>query len=220
MAEAPKHSRISLHGYRDSVYSWVARFVLIEKNIDFDWVEVDPFSSAPLKSYLKLNPFRRVPTLVHNGFVLYETSAIVQFLDDSYPEPQLQPSSASDRARVLQIISIVDSYLYWPLVRQVFSHGYWQQLYGAEPDPEEFQQGLAAAPLILSAINSIVHDREYLVGEALSLADLYLAPFLSYFALTDKGKTMLGTYPVLCGWLQRMTQRQSYVDSKPQFAGL
>ncbi|MCP3688679.1 MAG: glutathione S-transferase family protein, partial [Gammaproteobacteria bacterium] len=59
MAEAPIHNRISLHGYRDSVYSWVARLVLIEKNIRFDWVEVDPFSSAPLESYLKLNPFRR-----------------------------------------------------------------------------------------------------------------------------------------------------------------
>ncbi len=220
MAAAPQHKKVSLHGYRDSVYSWVARFVLIEKNIDFDWVEVDPFSSAPLESYQKLNPFRRVPTLVHRGFVLYETSAIVQFLDDEYPEPRLQPSTASGRARIAQIISIIDSYAYWPLVRQVFSHGYWQPLHGEEPDPEEFQQGLAAAPLTLSAINSIVGDSEYLVGEALSLADLYLAPFLSYFALADEGKAMLGTYPVLRDWLQRTTQRQSYLDSKPQIAGL
>ncbi len=215
-----RDKNISLHGYQYSVYSWVARFVLIEKGINFDWVEVDPFSSEPLEDYLKLNPFQRVPTLVHNGFVLYETSAIVQFLDDSYSQQRLQPSIASDRALVSQIISIIDSYAYWPLVRQVFSHGYWQPLQGEESDPEEFQQGLAAAPLILSAINTIAQDKEYLIGETLSLADLYMTPFLSYFALTDEGKSILGNYPVICRWLSRITRRQSYIDSKPPLAGL
>ena len=113
---------VELYGYRYSVYSWIARLVLEEKGVGYRWIEADPFADDVPKFYLALHPFKRVPALVHDGFQLYETAAITRYLDEAFPGPRLQSADPRVRARSTQIISIVDSYAYWPLVRQVFSH--------------------------------------------------------------------------------------------------
>ena len=60
-----------LHGYRPSVYVRVARLTLAEKGVAYNQVEVNPFAGDLAGDYLALQPFNRVPTLVHDGFVLY-----------------------------------------------------------------------------------------------------------------------------------------------------
>ena len=67
---------VELHGYRYSVYLRIVAMTLVEKGVPWTHVEVDPFAETIPDSYLALNPFARVPTLVHDGFVLYETTAI------------------------------------------------------------------------------------------------------------------------------------------------
>ena len=113
---------LELHGYAPSVYCWIVRLVLHEKSIEHRWHEVDPFAHPLPAHYLRANPFGRVPTLVHDDFTLYETSAIVRYVDEIVPEPSLQPDSARGRARALQIAGVVDAHACRPLVRQVFSH--------------------------------------------------------------------------------------------------
>src|SRR4051794_12763682 len=113
---------IELHGYKYSVCSWIARLALDEKGVAYDWVEVDPFAEDVPASYLDMHPFKRVPALLHGTFALYETSAITRYVDEAFDGPALQRAEPAERARCNQIMSIVDSYAYWPLVRQVFSH--------------------------------------------------------------------------------------------------
>src|SRR5215475_12267237 len=114
---------IDLYGYKYSVYAWIARFTLHEKGINYNWIEVNPFSGNVDPSYLRKHPFCRVPTLVHGNFVLYETGAITRYVDEAFEGPKLQPDGLKERARANQVMSIVDSYTYWPFVRQVFVHG-------------------------------------------------------------------------------------------------
>src|ERR1700746_835802 len=104
-----------LHGYRYSVYNRIARLALAEKDVAYDRVEVNPFAPDVPASYLVLHPFGRVPTLVHDGFTLYETGAITRYIDRAFPGPALQPANPQALARMDQIISIVDAYAYWPL---------------------------------------------------------------------------------------------------------
>ena len=75
-----------------------------------------------------------MPTLVHDGFVLYETSAITRYVDEAFPGPALQPTEPAQRARMNQIVAIVDSYGYWPMVRQVFSHRVFRRPAGETGD--------------------------------------------------------------------------------------
>src|SRR5689334_25046846 len=95
-----------LHGYRYSVYVRIARLTLAEKGVAYDRVEVNPFAPDPPASYLALHPFNRVPTLVHDGFVLYETGAITRYIDRAFPGPALQPTGPHALARMDQIIGI------------------------------------------------------------------------------------------------------------------
>lgn len=113
---------VELHGYFYSVYTRIVRIALIEKGVQYCSVEVDPFAETVSAEYLALHPFSRVPTLVHDGFVVYETAAITRYVDEAFAGPSLQARDPRARASMNQVVSIIDSYGYWPMVRQVFSH--------------------------------------------------------------------------------------------------
>lgn len=205
-----------LHGYQYSVYAWIARFALHEKNVGYQWVEVNPFADDLSAGYLALHPFGRVPTLVDGDFTLFETTAITRYIDEAFDGPVLQPSALRARARVNQIMSIVDSYVYWPLVRQVFSHGVMGPRIGRPSDPLEYQQGLAAAPRILSALDRLASDDSFMVGDTLTLADIHLAPMMSYFTAANDGFDLLERHKSLHAWWMTISSRPAFADTKPK----
>lgn len=207
---------IELHGYQYSVYSWIARLALHEKGVAYDWIEVDPFAENIPASYIALHPFKRVPALTHAGFVLYETGAITRYVDEVFEGPKLQPVEPRERARCNQIISVVDSYAYWPLVRQVFSHGVFRPRMKRPVDESEFQSGLEAAPRVLAALESIAGEGPWLCGNQLSLADIHLAPMIGYFVLADEGRALLQKYPRLSEWWSELSNRSTFVTTTPR----
>ena len=178
-----------LHGYHYSVYLRIARLVLAEKGVAYDRVEVNPFSPDVPAAYLALHPFGRVPTLVHDGFALYETGAISRYIDRAFAGPSLQPQDARALARMDQIIGIVDSYGYWPLVRQVFSHRVFRPSLGQPADDAEVALGLASAAKVLTALEELAASDTFLVGPELSLADLHLGAMVAYFTAAASGKS-------------------------------
>ena len=82
--------------------------VLSHKEVPYTFRDLEPEMGK--SSHLALHPFNRVPILQHGDFVLYETSAIVAYLDETFPRLPLQPSDIPGRARMDQCISIVNSY--------------------------------------------------------------------------------------------------------------
>ena len=208
---------VELHGYQYSVYAWIARFALHEKDVSYDWVEINPFAEQVPASYLAMHPFKRVPVLVDDDFVVYETAAITRYVDEAFGGPALQPNSPKARARCSQIISIVDSYAYWPLVRQVFSNGFLRPRTSRPVDTGELRNGLAEAPRVLSALEAIASDAPFLCGDALSLADIHLAPMIGYFALAPDGRYLLDRYSRLSEWLGSISNRPAYQASIPRW---
>jgi glutathione S-transferase len=210
---------VELHGFRYSVYSWIARLALHEKGVAYDWVEVDPFGEAVPASYLDMHPFKRVPTLVHGEFVLYETSAITRYVDEAFGGPPLQRVPPKERARCNQIVSIVDSYAYWPLVRQVFSHGVFRPRVGQPSDPTEIRRGLDAAPKILGALERLASGGRFLSGDGLSLADIHLAPIIGYFTRVAEGHAIFSRHERLNAWWSAMSGREAYLQTMPRLPG-
>lgn len=211
---------IELHGYQYSVYSWVARLALHEKGKEegkaFDWIEVNPFAEDVPAGYLAIHPFKRVPALIHAGFVVYETGAITRYVDEAFEGPRLQPEQPRERARCNQIISIVDSYAYWPLVRQVFSHGVFRPMMKLQADEKEFQRGLEAAPRILSALEDAAGEGRFLCGNDISLADIHLAPMIGYFARAPEGKDLLQKQARLSAWWADFSKRAAFMATTPR----
>ncbi len=207
---------VELHGYKYSVYAWIARFALREKGIGYRWVEVNPFADNVPEDYLAMHPFGRVPTLVSGDFVVYETNAITRYVDEAFEGPKLQPVTPKGRARVNQIISIIDSYTYWPLVRQVFSHGVMGPRLGRPSDQSEYRRGLDAAPRILKALNCLANGGSFLVGDTLTLADIHLAPMVSYFTSAADGLALFKQNEQLCAWWSAMSAQPAFVETSPK----
>jgi glutathione S-transferase len=205
---------LQLHGYRYSVYLRIAAMVLIEKNLAWTQVEVDPFDEPIPQSYLALNPFGRVPTLVHDGFVLYETTAMMRYVDEGFPGVSLQPGDPRERARMNQIIAIADSYAYWPMVRQVFAQRVFSPASGGTADEKIIAEGLEKSAEVLAALDGLA-GRRFLVGEALSLADLHLGAMVAYFIMAEEGRSALAHHRNLSEWWDAFSVWPSLLKSDP-----
>jgi glutathione S-transferase len=201
---------IRLLGLSISVYTRIARLALEEKGIDYTLEEVDIFAdSGPPADYLALNPFGTIPCLLHGGLVLYETSAITRYLDEITPTTNLQPAAPIERARMNQIISMLDSYCYRPMVWDVYVQRIVVPAGGGETDEARITAALAGLRSALEQLDLWRGEHGFLVGQALSLADLHLYPMLSYFTETPEGIAMLDTFPRLQQWMRLMELRHS-----------
>jgi glutathione S-transferase len=205
-----------LHGFRYSVYLRIARIALAEKGLTYEHVEIDPFATDVPIEYLTLHPFKRVPVLVDGDFVLYETEAITRYIDEAFPGPALQPSEPRQRARMAQIISIIDSYGYVPMVRQVAGERVFARFRGRTPDEDRIRAGLEVSLRVLAALEAIVPDDGPLAGgKVWSLADFHLAPMIAYFVAAPEGEAALAGYAKLSSWWQVIRERQSVRETDP-----
>ncbi|MGR3616257.1 MAG: glutathione S-transferase family protein [Paracoccaceae bacterium] len=209
---------VTLHGYKFSVYTRIARLVLHENNVQYTTVEIDPFD-PPFDEYLRKHPFGRVPTLTHGTFSFFETGAITRYVDRAFEGPALQPVGVNALARMDQVISVIDNYGYWSMVRQVFSHGYFLPLHDEEGDPKEIQDGLERAETVLGFLEQIVSEGLVLNGSTRSLADWHLAPMMDYFVRTTEGTRALGQYPQVEAWWERISTLDSLQETDPLSGG-
>src|SRR5215469_1288393 len=205
-----------LHGFRFSVYVRVARIALAEKGLDYEHVEVDPFVPDVPVEYLDLHPFKRVPALVDRGFVLYETGAITRYIDEAFPGPVLQPTEPRHRARMAQIVSIIDSYGYTSMVRQVAGERVFARFRGRKPDEALIRTGLERSLNVLGALEAISPGESPIAGgEIWSLADFHLAPMMAYFTAAPEGEEALARYTKLSAWWQVIRERKSVQETDP-----
>jgi glutathione S-transferase len=195
---------VQLHGWRYSVYTRIARLALLSKDVEHRTIEVDPFAGLG-EAYLKLHPFGRVPVLTHGAFRLFETGAITRYVDRAFEGPSLQPGSGAALARMDQVISVVDSYAYRPMVRQVSSHGFFRPLFGEQSSRDEIDTGLEASRKVLSFLDGVAGEGLVLGGRDISLADCHLAPMMDYFVRAEEGKAALSSHPALQGWWDRIS---------------
>jgi glutathione S-transferase len=193
---------VHLHGYRYSVYTRIARLALLWKHVEHETIEVDPFAGLP-EAYSSLHPFGRVPVLTHGAFRLFETGAITRYVDRAFPGRSLQPGGAPALARMDQVISVVDSYACWPMVRQVSSHAFFRPFLGEESSREEIDAGLEASRRVLSFLDGVAGEGLVLSGRDFTLADCHLAPMIDYFVRAAEGKAALSSHPALQRWWER-----------------
>ena len=93
-----------------SVYVRAVRLALEEKGVPYELVPVDIFApGGPSPEHRERHPFGKIPALEHAGFRLYEAGATTRYVDEAFPGPRLQPEEPRSRARMNQIIGILDS---------------------------------------------------------------------------------------------------------------
>jgi glutathione S-transferase len=200
-----------LYGMNYSVYVQIARLALIEKRVEYKQELVSVFQpGGPPAWYLDHHPFKRMPAFEHDGFRLYETAAITRYVDEAFDGPALQPADVRQRARMTQIIGLLDSYGYRPMVWDVYVERIDRPNEGKVADEVLIASGLAKSRTCLGALAELKADGDWLLGAKLTLADLHAAPMFAYFAKTPEGAAMMAEFPPLAKWWERMQARPSF----------
>jgi glutathione S-transferase len=238
---------IELYHFAFSTCSQKVRLVLAEKELDFASHEVDLIAGGQHDpEYVKLNPKHVVPTLVHDGRVLVESSLIIKYLDDAFPEPPMRPADALGRYAVDRWLKRVDEELHPAAPTVTFALGPRNVLLqlpeevreanlAAIPDPgqrairrsviehgvkaPEFAGALGVFLDMLDALESGLADLPWLSGERFGLADATLLPYvlrLEHLAMDPLLDR--AARPRLADWLARVKARPSYATAVEAWA--
>jgi glutathione S-transferase len=207
---------VTVFGAAYSVYVRSLRLVLEEKGVPYELVEVDIFAAAgPPATYLRRQPFARIPAFQHGDFQLYETAAIARYVDEAFAGPALQPVDVKARARMMQIISILDNYAYRPLVWDIYVERVSRPAAGEAPDEAKIAAAVDKARLCLTALSELMGAGPWLTGPTLSLADLHAAAIFGCFVQAPEAAALLEARPSLLAWWQRIAARDSLRRTQP-----
>ena len=207
-------ARPIVYGPATSPYVWSARLALAEKGVAHDLVEVAP-SGFRAEPHISRHPFGKVPAFEHDSFALYETQAILRYIDEAFAAAPLQPIELHPFARMNQIMGIVDAYLAPSLVGGVLFPRIVAPRLGLPTDEAKVAASLPLVENCLKEIARLAGDQEFLAGERISLADLMVATPLCYFKKMPEGQAQLGASPALAAWHNRIEERQSLQVTRP-----
>lgn len=199
---------VTLYGFPVSTYVIIARLVLTQKNVAYEFHDLEAEMGKPL--HLALHPFNRVPILKHGDFHLYETSAIATYVDEAFGGEPLQPIEMHARARMHQWISSLNSYYYPYIVYHLNHERLVFPALGIASD-----ENVVAAALPKIAFGLEVMERElqrgqgFLVGAKPTLADFFMLPSLTGLSLTAEGQKLLAGKSHVGDWRMRMDDLRS-----------
>jgi len=168
-----------------------------ELNIELNLKPLNLMAKEQLTpEFLKINPQHCIPTLDDNGFVLWESRAILTYLVNKYsPGHSLYPSDPQQRALVDRYLNFDIGTLYPAIGATIYP----TLLHGKEIDPEK----VAELNLKLAFLEGFIGNNKYLVGNTLTLGDLTVYASLTMLEIFDHD---LSTFPNISGWLLRMRQ--------------
>jgi glutathione S-transferase len=151
-----------------------------------------------------------VPVLVHGAFRLYETQAILRYLDRVVPTPPLTPTEAEAAARMDQLMNINDWYLFQGVANViVFERKLAPWLLGRAADEGAIAAAMPKAHTVFDELARQLGGKPYFVDEALTLADVLLAPQLDLFSETPEWEPLTARHANLRAWVERLRARPS-----------
>jgi glutathione S-transferase len=168
---------LTLYYGSGSPYAWRAQFSLEHKALPYE-LKVLSFSAGDTRKpeFVALNPRHQVPVLVDGDFVLWESNAIVEYLDEAYPGrgAPLFPGDARQRALVRRLIEEVDNY-YQKATEEILTQAFWKK--PEEREADKIAEGRKAAVEEIALFTRAMRG-EFLAGP-LSAADYTLYPFVA-----------------------------------------
>jgi len=197
----------TLLGDARSSYVRSARMAFAEKGIACR-LELHPPQSPEI---LALNPFGKMPTFRCGDLSLYETSAIIRWLDETMPGPALMPADQVERAKAEQWISALNCYGYPAMVRNYVLQYVFPRGPGGEPDRATIDAALPEIRKILGALDRAVDSRDFLVGDSLTIPDILMLPMVAYVKAMPEGRELMASFPDLKRATNRLAERPSYV---------
>jgi glutathione S-transferase len=198
-----------VHSIPGSPYGRAVLMTLEEKGFPYRFAQVAPGATRE-SAHLARHPFGRVPVLEHGDFSLYETQAILRYLDRILPSPALTPTGPKEAARMDQLMNITDWYFFQRVCNPIaFQRVVGPAVMGITPDEAVIAEAMPRAHVVFGEVARLLGEQPYLAGAALSLADILLAPQVDFFANIPEWPALTGAHANLVAWLSRMDARPS-----------
>jgi len=228
---------LELYHHGSSVCAAKARIALFEKDIPWtghylDILKGDQFDPE----YRKLNPKGVVPTLVHDGNVVLESTVICEYLDDMFPGPRLKPADPLAQAHMRLWTKRVDEEVH-PSVRPVTyvtthrhsimrkSEEEVEEHINSDPDPvwrerkrgwirqgldaPDVQNAILTFDCLLKDMNEALATRKWLIGDDYTLADTGLTPYANRLNMLGFSE-MWSDLPHFARWFEAVRERPSF----------
>ncbi|MFQ5539364.1 MAG: glutathione S-transferase family protein [Candidatus Binatia bacterium] len=198
---------IKLYHYPLSTNSRKVRILLIEKGLEFERINIDLAKKEQKNpEYLKIHPFGQVPALDDDGFILYDSTIINEYLEDEYPHPPLLPSDSEGKARARLMEDFRDNHFSPPFVEIIHE----VRKPEAERDQNVIKHAKGMITQCFDRIEKELGGKEFMAG-AFSLADIAYMPniaLLERFEITVDPK-----YKNMHAWMKRLKARPSFAES-------
>lgn len=207
---------IRLYDHPLSPYGQKVKIALREKGLAFETALPGGLGAGGAAgAFVEANPRAEVPALIDGEVRVFDSTVILEYLEDAYPTPPLLPASAPDRARVRMIEEVMDTH-YEPI-----NWGLSELRWFKRADGEQARAIEAAAARQLAGyfawLERQLAGREWFNGEAFGWGDLAVVPFLN-------GSAGQGHPPPvgskLADWLARANARPSVVDTVAEIAAM
>jgi len=203
---------VTLLGDTRSTYVRTARMGLAEKGVAYTLQPVPPHSPE----VCAIHPFGRVPAFRDGDIALWETSAILKYVDESFGDgPLLTPGRIIDRVACEQWVSAVNSYFYDTMVRRYVLHYIFPKGDGGQPDRGVIETALKEMPAQLGALERAYARSDTLAGDKVSFADLFVAPILAYVQAMPEGAQLMSDMPNIRRAQATIRQRASFTGTEP-----
>jgi glutathione S-transferase len=200
---------INVYSIPGSPFGRAVLATCIETNAPYRLAALGPGQSKS-PEHLARHPFGRVPAIDDDGFGLYETQAILRYVDAVYGGGKLTPADAKAAARMSQVMGIIDWYFFADggAKTMVFLRAVAPR-FGMPVDEAAVAASIPKAEHAAKVLAGFLAASPYMAGDALSLADIHAGVQLDMFAGTPEGAEILKGSPIL-PWLARLNARPSF----------
>jgi len=195
---------LKIYGVPPSSFTRTVRLACHEKGIDYELVPTFPGQLG------KLNPFQKIPAIAHGDLTLYESTAILRYLDRTFAGPGLWPQDSRQAALCDQFVGAVCDSLVNSALRYLANH------FGFLPVPQEMaDKYLAKAREVVPVFDRQLGQGRYLVGDSATAADLFLAPIAFNFPAVPGLREIGEASPNIARWMAEMAARPSMKATEP-----
>ena len=194
---------IRLYDYPDCPFCQKVRVVLAEKDLEYERVHVDLHKQeqrAP--EFLKLTPYGKVPVLIDEDVVIYDSTIINEYLDEEYRNPALMPEDSAGRAKMRLLEDFADN-SFTPQAGMIMTELHKPE---GERDADRIRKLQGEVSRILLRLEAGLDGKEYLAGD-FSLADVAFAPRI--VLLSQLGVELDARLHNVAAWVARLRQRPS-----------
>lgn len=196
--------------YSISLSPWArkARIALYEKGLDFEKISITSRPDGTLDKpaeFLAANPRGKVPTLVDDGMAVYESTLVLEYLEEAYPDPPLYPRDLKARTRCRQLVDAGDQDLGGPM--GVLTHEIFNKPNEADRDQAAMAEARAELAKTYDRLEAELGKGPWFCGEQFTAADIAIAVPISALIYFHAGPG--DDHKRLRDWFDRVSARES-----------